>query len=81
MRRFELPEKKQFPSRCFFINIFKRAFASVIVDTEEKDIFLILSLKNRTHYFSVRQFIRCPTSYFPVWARKKCLQAFYYYFS
>ncbi len=82
-RRFDdLPQKGSYPSRNFFVNIFKRKYAEVVVDTKRRDIYLILRLKRDEQYHSVRKFCGNPAKVeFPKWARKACVELFFHYFS
>jgi len=84
MRRF-IDETDQTPiSKCFFRKIFKRPNAQVLVDLEERDVYLILNYKKGRQCFSIKQFIAQPAepeTRLPAWARQKCIALYFHYFS
>jgi len=75
------PKKDNRPSNNFFVKVFERKYAIVVVDCESNDVHLILELQRGEQYHSVKKFISQPAVGFPVWARKKCLELFFYYFN
>ena len=75
-------QRPDIPSKRFFIKLFRRGEAEVIVDIKRRDVYLTLRYKSGIQLFSVKRFMGHPaTIAFPKCARKKCLEAFFFYIS